>query len=176
MFRHWLQEEISREPKIFYDVESIEVGESWPYQLATGIAASKVLICLWSNEYFSSPWCTAELGHMLARRESTRSSDGPLPLILALVIHDGENIPKHLQDIQRLPIQDFANPWLRPKSPKAEKLSELIRDFSAHVSHALQKAPSDCDPYWSELATDRFIELLERRTMQHEVPSLGRPL
>lgn len=172
MFRHWLEAEIGQKPEIFYDVDSIEMGESWPYRLAEGIASSKILVCLWSNEYFCSPWCKAELGHMLARREFTRGDSGPLPLILAMLIHDGENIPPQLNDIQRFPIQEYANPWLGKNSPKAEELSERIRQFSVDVARALRRAP-ECDPSWSDLAVDGFIQLFDRRAEQREVPSLG---
>jgi len=172
MFQHWLAAELGRSSKIFYDAEQIETGQSWPYELATGIALSKVMVCLWSNEYFSSPWCQAELGHMLARREQTKQNSGPLPLILAVVIHDGENISPYLDDIQRLPIQDYANPWLARDSPRAEELSEHIRKLSAHVAHALQRAP-ECDPCWPSLAVERFVRLFEYRARQRDVPSLG---
>jgi TIR domain len=172
MFRHWLEAEIGRSPRIFFDADAIETGDSWPYRLATGIALSKIMVCLWSTEYFCSPWCQAELGHMMARRDVTRKESGPLPIILAVVIHDGENISPNLGDIQRFPIQPYANPWLARDSPKAERLSEHIRIFSVHVSHALQRVP-ECDPGWSNLAIDRFVRLFEQRSEQRDVPSLG---
>jgi len=172
MFRHWLMAELGYPPKIFFDVDEIETGESWPYRLALGVASSKIMVCLWSNEYFASPWCQAELGHMLARREATRLPSGPLPLILALVIHDGEKISHSLDDIQRLAIQDYANPWLARGSPKAERLSEQLRRFCLDVVDALEQAPV-CDPGWPDLAVDDFVELFRRQVEQHEVPSLG---
>jgi hypothetical protein len=172
MLRHWLQAEMGQPPKIFYDAEAIETGQSWPHQLATCIGSSKIMVCLWSNEYFSSPWCKAELGHMMARREFTRQSSGPLPLILAVVIHDGENISPSLDDIQRLLIQDYANPWLANGSPRSEELSDLIRGFSVHVAHALAQAPK-CDPRWPSLATESFVALFEYQARQRGVPRLG---
>jgi len=172
MFRHWLEAEVGYQPQIFFDADEIETGESWPHRLATGIALSKVMVCLWSREYFSSPWCQAELGHMMARRENTKSGTGPLPLILALVIHDSENISPHLSSIQRLAIQEYANPWLARDSRRAEELSERIHRFAIHVSHALQKVP-ECNPNWSSLAVDSFVQLFQQQTTQRDVPSLG---
>lgn len=172
MFRHWLDTELGRATRVFFDADMIETGESWPYSLALGVASSKIMVCLWSTEYFASPWCQAELGLMMARREITRQPSGPLPLILAMVIHDGDNFSPALDDIQRLSIKEYANPWLARDSPNAERLSEQIRKFSAHVSHALQRAPA-CDPSWPGLAVDSFIRLFERRAVQHDVPSLG---
>jgi hypothetical protein len=172
MFTHWLEAELGRPPKIFFDAYDIEIGESWPHRLALGVASSKVMVCLWSNEYFASPWCQAELGHMLARREATRLASGPLPLVLALVIHDGENISSSLDDIQRLAIQDYANPWLARDSLKAEGLSEQVRKFCLYVVHAIELAPAS-DPGWPVLAVDDFVRLFRRGVEQHEVPSLG---
>jgi hypothetical protein len=54
MLRHWLQTEMGQTPTIFYDVEAIETGQSWPHHLATCIASSKIMICLWSNEVISA--------------------------------------------------------------------------------------------------------------------------
>jgi hypothetical protein len=108
----------------------------------------------------------------MARREITKLSVGPLPLILAVVIHDGEHFSPHLDNIQRLSIQKYANPWLAPNSPRAEELSILIKRFAVDVFHALQKAPA-YDPSWSELAIDTFSHLFEERATQRELPSLG---
>jgi TIR domain len=172
MFRHWLEAELGYPPKIFIDVDDIETGDSWPHRLASGIALSKIMVCLWSTEYFASEWCKAELGHMMARMEQTKEDLGPLPLILALVIHDGENISPQLGHIQRFPIQQYANPWIARDSLRAEELSEWIRRFCIHVGHALSKAPH-FDPSWPGLATEQFVRLFQTRAAQHEVPSLG---
>jgi hypothetical protein len=172
MFRHWLAAEMGAPPRIFFDADMIETGEAWPYRLAVSIAASKIMVCLWSNEYFSSPWCLAELAHMMARRQFTSQTHGPLPLVLALVIHDGEKISPHLNDIQRDSIRDYASPWIARDSLKAEKLSDKIAKFSVHVFHALQQAP-ECNPAWSDLAIGSFVQLYEQQVTQQKVPSLG---
>lgn len=172
MLRHWLEAEMGEPPRIFFDVDEIETGESWPYRLARGVALSKVMVCLWSNEYFHSPWCEAELSHMLARVE-TIGDRPPLPLILAVVIHDGERVSADLSYIQALPIQEYANPWLAPGSPNAEALSRLIRRFAAHIYRAIRLAPA-CDPNWSDLAIDKFRSLFEQHDLHSALPSFAR--
>jgi TIR domain len=175
MFRHWLQSEIGHPPSIFVDVDDIETGEPWPYRLAASLSLSKVMVCLWSTEYFASRWCQAELGQMLARRELTKTDSGPLPLILAAVIHGGENISPHLSNVGRINIQEYANPWLAPGSPRSEALSQRIREFAAEVSQALQKAPA-FDPAWRDIEGARFVELFSRQARQGDVPQLGSPV
>jgi hypothetical protein len=172
MFRHWLEEEMGCPPRIFFDADVIETGESWPHRLASGVASSKVMVCLWSNEYFCSPWCQAELSQMLARRERTKINSVPLPLILAMVIHDGQNIAPYLNDIERMPIQKYANPWMAKDSPRAEELSNRVRKFSSHVHHAISRAPM-CDPAWSQIAAAEFVQLFAQQASQRKVPSLG---
>jgi len=172
MLRHWLQEELDGPLQIFYDVERLETGSAWPQELANALAASKLMICLWSKQYFSSDWCKAELSHMLARRKSVEAPAGPPPLIIPAVIHDGQSIPSQLSDIQTFNLQDYSNPWLGHGTRKREELSDRMRILAEHVGHALTKVP-EYDPHWTELATDQFAGLFASRHEQSRVPSLG---
>jgi hypothetical protein len=173
MLKHWLQEELDGSLKIFYDVDRLETGEAWPQELAEALAASKLMICLWSRQYFSSDWCKAELSHMLARRKSLAAANvPPPPLIIPTVIHDGESIPQQLADIQRFNIQDYSSPWLADGTQKKEELSDQIRRLARHAGHALMKVP-EYDPTWPRLATEEFAALFAARNEQSEVPSLG---
>jgi len=171
-FRHWLDTTLGRTSTVFFDEQEIETGESWPYRLADALAHSRVMVCLWSKEYFSSQWCAAELGHMLARRQSLTGSLGPLPLILAVVIHDGNDIHASLGEIQRFPLQKYSNPWIAEGSSVAEVLSMKIEEFTTHVVHALDRVP-DYDPSWPSLATKEFLEIFGSRGILREPPSLG---
>jgi hypothetical protein len=175
MFRHWLSAELGPPPRIFFDSDLLETGQSWPDALARGVSRSRVMVCLWSREYFASEWCLAELAHMLARRKALTTPTGPPPpLVLPAVIHDGEHIASELGDIQRLEIQKYANPWIASGSPTAEELSNQIRVFAGHVARALEQTP-EYDGTWPGLATDDFIKLYRTTTNQTAVPSLGGP-
>jgi hypothetical protein len=110
MLAHWLGAELGRTPKIYYDRRDVETGQRWPARLADGLSSSRVLVALWSKEYFSSDWCVAELTQMLTREESVRVSGSDPRLVLATVIHDGEDFPASVADIQRFDIQSHANP------------------------------------------------------------------
>lgn len=169
MLDHWLTSELGEDARIFFDADDIEAGQSWPQRLADGVASSKVMVCLWSREYFRSEWCAQELSHMLARRASTAGSGMPLPLVIGVVIHDGEDIPHGVADIQRFPIQKYASPWIQQRSPNAERLSEQIRELASSVGKACASAP-DHDPEWRRLATAQFRSLFEPRH-----PAAGRP-
>jgi hypothetical protein len=176
MLEHWLLNELGWQPYIFHDTESMEVGRQWPEMLADALASSRIMIALWSKVYFSSRWCTAELGHMLARADCIRGNGTSPQLVLAAVIHDGDDFPEDVRNIQRLEIRDYANPWIIPYSEKGGELSERLRRFSVDVARAITTAP-DHDPAWRGLETDRFVDaLLKQRPEQRSVPNLGRAI
>jgi hypothetical protein len=172
-FKHWLDAELGRASSIFVDVHELETGESWPYRLADALAHSKVLVCLWSREYFSSRWCEAELTQMLARRRALIGSSGPPPLILAVAIYDSEDVDQSIADIQRFSLQDYSNPWMAEGSLVAERLSMELQKFARHAADALARAP-EYDPGWPNLVTTEFLRIFEGRATQNVPPSLGK--
>jgi hypothetical protein len=171
-FKHWLDAELGHESKIFVDVREIETGESWPYRLADALAHSKVMVCLWSREYFSSKWCEAELTQMLARRKLLVGPVGPPPLILAVAIYDSEDVHSSLADIQRFPLQAYSNPWMADGSPVAERLSMELQRLARDVRDALTRVP-EYDPAWPKLITTEFLKIFQSRATQVVPPSLG---
>ena len=173
MFKHWLDTTLGRASSIFFDVRDIETGESWPYRLANALACSKVMVCLWSLEYFhSSQWCEAELSQMMARRKSLAGRLGPPPLILAAVIYDCENLDPSLADIQWFSIEKYSNPWIGKGSLTAERLSMELKKFARDVADALTHAP-EYDPTWPSLVTTEFLRIFKSQLTQELPPSLG---
>jgi internalin A len=171
MFQHWLGVELGRGPRIYYDKNAIEAGQSWPRQAADGLAHSKVMVCLWSREYFSSEWCRRELSQMLARRELTSRelTRGSFPpnLIIAAILHDSEHLDPRLDDIERFDIREYANPWIADGSPRHERLSEQLARLSVSVAQALDKAP-EYNPAWSDLdqlPDELLVDYGEQRTV-----------
>jgi hypothetical protein len=141
-FRHWLDTVLGHAANIFVDVHEIETGDDWPYELAYGLAHSKIMVCLWSAEYFTSKWCALELTQMLARRMSLADSSGRLPpLIIAALIHDSNDLARELRRIQQFPMQDYSNPWIADGSLTEERLSVEIEKLARHVGRALKHVP-----------------------------------
>ena len=52
--QQWLDAWVGDDTKIFVDSRVIETGDSWPYRLADGLADSKIMLWLWSKQYFTS--------------------------------------------------------------------------------------------------------------------------
>jgi hypothetical protein len=171
--KHWLDTVLGDAAKIFVDVNEIETGDDWPYALAHGLAHSKIMVCLWSAEYFRSKWCALELTHMLARRKSLVTRSGQLPpLILAALIHDSNNLTRELSRIQKFPMQDYSNPWIADGSLTEERLSVEIEKLARHAGNALMHVP-EYDDSWPSLATAEFMHLFNGEADQDLPPSLG---
>src|SRR5262245_23433482 len=90
--------ELQRSPVIFVD-DQIESGSSWPAKLGATLGASRMLIALWTGNYFTSAWCTEEFSQMLAREKEAelRTATRPHGLIVPAFIHDGDAFPAELQ-------------------------------------------------------------------------------
>lgn len=78
-----------------YIDEKIETGNSWPTDLATALARSRLLVPLLSRAYFESDWCRLELELMLRREQQCglRCDSNRAVLILPFVYDDGDCFP-----------------------------------------------------------------------------------
>jgi hypothetical protein len=169
IFSHWLGAEMGSGPVVFFGEDVIELGDQWPLRLASSLAASKVMVCLWSNEYFRSPWCMAELSHMLARMELTKTGLERPRLIFGAVIHGDP--PEALGNIERVDIRAYSNPWMAINSPLAERLSDSLRKLAASVARAIEQAP-EYDPSWTKLPLDGFMQAFSPEQHHGAPPNL----
>ena len=137
-----LEHELGNPPDIYTD-QRLETGSTWPVDLGTELARSKLLISLWSGNYLNSKWCTLELAHMVARekKEHLRTPRKSSGVVFFIVIHDGDKIPKELQAVQKLEIQNCFNVRMRRDSVRAEELDAILAQNAAGIAHAIQNAP-----------------------------------
>ena len=186
IFQHWLGEELGQNCKMYIDYQEVKEGDYWPYNLSYALSHSKVLVPLWSRQYFISPWCQAELAHMLTREQkcNLRTRDKPGGLIIPAIIHDGQDIPTVIDDrqgtrhyisgIEPAKLQDYTNIRMAPDSPTAEKLSHTIRKWVPSIASAIKSAPQ-FNPEWANLAADEFLDLFKSHVgepKQGNLPSL----
>jgi hypothetical protein len=174
VFEHYLGEELGRDPHIFVDTGEIESGTDWPLKLAEGLSQSRVLVCLWSRQYFTSNWCLAELAHMRAREKSCGfdTPEQPGLLTVPIVLHDGEDFPESIRHIQTRDFRDFANVRIAKGSPREEELADAVKQWVPDVKAAVTRAPA-FNPEWRDLAVVEMIETLRRSVEQRTLPSLG---
>lgn len=173
VFAHWLGEEVT-DLRIFVDYE-IETGDSWPHRLGQALGQSKILVPLFSRQYFGSPWCQLELGLMMAREANCgyRTGDHPGGLVVPAHIHDGADLPALARAIQAAQLQPFTNIRVSKQSLTEERLSEEIRRWVPDVAAAIRSAPAHQDA-WNQLAVEEFVKrFATEETKQTLPPSLG---
>lgn len=171
---HWLGEELGRDPEIFVD-QRMESGSAWPYDLARAHGTSRVLIALWSKQYFNSAWCVTELSLMREREVHCGLGTVAQPggLVVPASIHDGDSFPADARIITYRELQEYTNVRLAQNSPTEERLSDSIRDWAPDIARAIDRAPA-FDPAWTGLAANAFmVRFSTPAAQQTQVPSLG---
>lgn len=166
----YLKLELGRAADIYTD-KSIMTGQRFPRELAEGLARSRVLVPVFSRDYFCSEWCLHELDLMHARQCSAANAD----LIVPIRVHDGEMLPNELGPIQRRDFESFYNPYLAPDSRTSEAFADAVRAFVPHVANALAGAPSP-ETNWRSIAEERFnsVYLAEKKGGQVPLETLTR--
>lgn len=94
--RDCLTDEIGYRPSVFVDQE-MEIGTVWPDKLERALSRSKILVAIYSPQYFRSEWCLAEW-HSMAEREQIlglTSSELTKGLIFPVLYSDSHNFPEY---------------------------------------------------------------------------------
>jgi hypothetical protein len=187
--RHWINEhlmpllttyvgmELGRPPDLFID-DQLEAGTTWPLDLGVRLAGSRVLLALYTKTYFHSEWCTRELAAMLQRERDAgfRTAARPEGLIVPVILHDCEQLPSEIQDIQARPIREYFNVRMRRDSQRAELLADEIAKLAIPIARAIDSAP-DWRPEWREQTAQFFQQAIRAsgETRQLVVPRFAAP-
>jgi hypothetical protein len=164
--------------KVFVD-ETIDDGASWPNHLAMSLSRSRIMVAVLSRDYFHSDWCRLELALMHHREKTAnlRTPENPWGLIIPVVIDDGNCFPPEVKAMQGEQLHSFANPFMRPDSPKQEAMAEVLRHkLCASIERALAATPA-FDPAWEQVAHKQFEGVFKiHMQSQNTVPSLVLPI
>lgn len=176
IFKHYLGEELpGAEDRVFIDKEGIRPGDSWPFRLQKALTQSKVLVPLWSPQYFNREWCKKELAHMLAREThcQLRTQVRPEGLIFPAALHDGNSFPEITKNIQYVGLQEYSNVWVARNSVKRESLAECVKIWVRDIAWAVNRAPI-FDPTWEDLSCTEFLNKIQcNPSDQSEIPSIA---
>lgn len=164
--------------KVFVD-ETIDDGASWPNHLAMSLSRSRIMVAVLSRDYFHSDWCRLELA-LMHHREKTgkfRTATNPWGLIIPVIIDDGTCFPPEVQAMQGEPLHSFANPFMRPDSPKQEAMADVLKNkLCDSIERALAATPA-YDPAWEHVAHKQFEGVFQiHMQSQNTVPSLNLPI
>ena len=91
--RDCLADHLPEEPRLFID-EAMEVGSVWPDRLEDALRRTRILVPVFSPQYFRSRWCLAEW-HSMAAREQLLGQQG---LIYPVLFSDSENFPSFARE------------------------------------------------------------------------------
>ncbi len=144
LVEQWLPQALPQDPAIFRDELSIETGEAWPEKLRLGILHARLLVAVFSPDYFRSPWCLAEFESMRARekRHGLRSAERPDGLVYAVRFSDGEHFPEAAQALQQKDLRRFnlSAPGFRLTQPYVDFEREM-QIVVSEIAALLPRAP-----------------------------------
>jgi hypothetical protein len=92
--RSCLSDEVEDGVTVFVD-HDVDVGANWPMRLEKALLGTKMLVAVWSAQYFRSTWCLTEWASMVAREErlGLGSARHPEGLVYPILFADSENFP-----------------------------------------------------------------------------------
>jgi hypothetical protein len=145
--------------------ERIEPGADWPARLAGALGRARVLLPVFSRDYFGSDWCIHELDLMHAR---SRQCPGSC-LIIPVVGHDGDLIPNEIKRLQSFDLSPYRNTDLQRRTPRFEQFADSVKALAPHVATAIGSAPN-FDPSWLAECQARFDQVYEAHCGGPAVP------
>lgn len=172
ILHHWLGEELGRNPVVFRDARTVPTGQDWHQMLEDALRASRVMIALWSRQYFSSPWCQLELSFMLGRADQFKVRGAADRIILPATIHDGRSFPNFLSRLQTINLSEYSDPFMNPDSILRERLSEKLQRFCEDVASAIESVPDGSESW--EVDYKQYLAMFsDNGSQQDRPPSLG---
>jgi hypothetical protein len=147
--RDYLEDHLDKDPALFVDVD-MEKGTHWPTRLENALSRTKILVPIYSPQYFRSPWCLAEWRTM-AERElllGLSSAERPQGLIYPILFSDSDNFP----DFARLRSWRDLKKWNNP-DPVFQQTIEWVsflrevETIAMDLANLLPQVP-DWQPDW----------------------------
>lgn len=111
--RDYLDDHLDKDPALFIDVD-MEKGSHWPTCLENALNRTKILVPIYTPQYFRSPWCLAEWKTMAEREEllGLRSDERPQSLIYPILLNDSVNFPAFAHLHNWWDLKEWNNPDL----------------------------------------------------------------
>jgi hypothetical protein len=137
-------------PQIFWDPD-ISPGDQWPAALRDALARSRILVPVFTNPYFRSSYCLAELNTMIARENALAlRARGSSQGIIYPVRFYGDDYPETIREIQWVDMSDWAYPDVSfRETVQYIGFVDAVRAFATKLAHCLPLAP-EWAPDWPE--------------------------
>lgn len=157
LLQSYLQADLGEAANIFVD-DRIEVGADWVDDLGRHLAVSKVVLTIFSGDYFGSIWCIHELDLILGRSLICSNGLRDARLIIPIVVHDGELIPEELKRKQPANFERFRIAYINEATPDFHEFSKAVKALSPDIKAAIDLAPP-FDACWIAQYQERFNDV-----------------
>jgi hypothetical protein len=157
-FELFLTQDIGRPVKVYLDQREISPGIAWPQNIKHALGRSRVIIPVWSVNYFLSNWCKAECCVMLHRETQLGYRTDKYPnksLIIPVRLFDGQRYPQFAKEIEcfdctayNVIFEDYK------KTPQYYELLQKIKGWTPLVAEMIDKAP----PWSAEFLTPKWLD------------------
>jgi hypothetical protein len=162
LLQSYLQQDLGKTPNIFID-EHIDtaIGLDWVKGLGEHLATSRVVLPLFSRDYFASDWCIHELDLITDRaRHHIIGAHPEERLILPVVGHDGDLFPDPISRLTMADVRKYRIAGMNKDTVDYHEFSKLIRELSPSVANAILGAPA-FESSWVGTCVARFEEVYE---------------
>lgn len=153
--RACLTDEIGYEPKVFVDQE-MNPGDVWPIRLEQMLTKSKILVAVYSAQYFRSDWCVAEWKSMAARESvlGLACPDLTRGLIFPVLYADSQNFPEYGLDRMWHDLKGLDSPELMfQQTPDWLEFHKRMRRIASDIEAMLRQVPP-WEPGWPVVRPD----------------------
>ena len=156
-----------RKPRVFLDAEALQLGDHWHSRIMECLHQCKAVVCLVSEEYLKSEYCTRErLWWNAKQTHAGRFLDGPYPVYFVKLEKGIFSERREVKDM--MAVQTDPLPWFEVKEKLQEefireRLAAISTAVRAKVSAAKQAEKSFCSvlPTLNENFVGRVTELRE---------------
>ena len=141
--------ELPRDPKIFVDDSSIKKGSKWREKIIEALSTTRVIIPIWSADYFRSKWCVAEWITMEERQKQINRKEKLSPsIIFPIKFADGDNFPELAIKTQMEDLTEYNYTTIAFRdSDEFMKFEKKIEVIAKNLCGIIQDFP-DWDPDW----------------------------
>jgi hypothetical protein len=148
-FKDCLADQMASTPRVYVD-RTMPRGAHWPSNLQKALRHSKIMVPLFSPQYFRSKWCVAEWKSMQEREKllGLATPERPQGLVYPILYSDSDNFPSEAKGISRWDFKRLATPELvfqesRDYVDFHHKVTEVAED----LAELLPQVP-DWQPDW----------------------------
>jgi hypothetical protein len=139
----WLSGAATRDVAVFID-SSIEAGQVWPIALRNALCGSRVMVAVYSPQYFHSAWCQAEFRTILAREAACGLAVGgdARSLIFPVKFNDGEHFPEEATNITFRDLSGWNSPHaVFAETPAYVEFSKAVSELAEEIVRRLDDVP-----------------------------------